>query len=299
MNQKSKTNQNNLPKWFKQELPDMNFIRSRQKEFRQLNLNTVCESAKCPNINNCWNKNVATFMILGDICTRCCHFCAVTTGAPAGVDLLEPKNIANAIEKLGLKYVVITSVTRDDLPDLGSNQFYETVKETQKRMPRPRIEVLIPDFQNKDAAIKKVVDAKPDVISHNIETVKELYSEVRPQADYLGSLDVLRKVKSFDNNVLTKTGFMLGLGEKKEQVLNLINDIFSVGCDILTIGQYLSPSKTDRHLKVHEFIDLEEFNYYEQFAKDLGFKSVSSGPLVRSSFLAENNFNEIVNFKDN
>ncbi len=274
-----------LPSWLRQEVPDMEIIRDRLRSFEDLNIHTVCEDAHCPNMFDCFKRNTATFMILGNICTRDCRFCAVTKGVPSSVDLKEPQNIALAAKNLGLKYVVVTSVTRDDLIDGGAGQFFDTVREIKKLLPDSKVEILIPDFQGSIDSLKKVINSGCDVIAHNIETVSSLYELIRPKADYNKSLQVLENIKKIDNSIITKSGIMLGLGERYFEVIELLEDLHSIDCDILTIGQYLAPS--DKHAKVDRFVLPEEFQDFKKYALSLGFKSVSSAPLVRSSFHGE------------
>jgi len=274
-----------LPSWLRQEVPDMEIIRDRLKSFEDLNIHTVCEDAHCPNMFDCFKRNTATFMILGNICTRDCRFCTVTKGMPSSVDLKEPQNVALAAKNLGLRYVVITSVTRDDLIDGGAQQFFDTVKEIKKLLAQSNVEVLIPDFQGSIDSLKKVIASGCSVVAHNMETVSRLYNIVRPKADYSRSLQVLENIKKIDNSIITKSGIMLGLGEGYSEITTLFNDLRGVDCDILTIGQYLAPS--DRHAKVEKFIRPEEFQDLKNYALSLGFKSVSSAPLVRSSFHSE------------
>ncbi len=281
-----------LPSWFKQEIPDMEKVRAMKNQFRETGLHTVCESAHCPNIGECWGKGTATFMILGDVCTRACRFCAVEAGRPLVVDPLEPYHVARAVEKLNLRYVVITSVARDDLPDEGAQQFAKTIEEIRKLLPEIKIEVLIPDFSARLENLKIVVDIKPEVISHNIETVERLSQKVRPQADYKRSLLVLKMMKELDPSIITKSSLMVGLGETKEEVAQVMRDLFSAGCEILTIGQYLSPSAAKRYVPVERFVTPEEFAAYRRLGLEIGFRSVLSGPLVRSSYIAEEGYNE-------
>jgi len=251
---------------------------------QDLKLHTVCESARCPNRTECFHQATATFMILGDICTRNCTFCAVKCGQPQTPDPQEPEHIVTAVDKLGLRYVVITSVTRDDLPDSGASQFAQTIKAIHKYDPNIMIEVLIPDFRGSLSAVQTVIDTYPTVLNHNIETVPRLYPEVRPKADYRRSIEVLKQSKLLNNRILTKSGFMLGLGEIRQEVIELMANLREAGCDLLTIGQYLQPSL--RHHKVMKFIPPEEFEEYGNIGKQLGFQHVASGPLVRSSFHA-------------
>ena len=281
-----------LPSWFRQELPDAEKIRSMKSLFRGARLHTVCESALCPNMGKCWAEGVATFMILGEVCTRACRFCAVKAGAPMAVDPEEPYHVAMAVKELNLRYVVITSVARDDLEDEGARQFVRTIQEIRQLNPQTKVEILIPDFSNKPASLRKVIEARPEVVSHNIETVRRLSPHVRPQADYERSLDVLRNFKKLDPSILTKSSFMAGLGETLEEIREVMKDLFSCGCDILTIGQYLAPTKLKRHVRVQRFVSPAEFAEYKRMGLALGFKHVMSGPLVRSSFLAEEGYND-------
>jgi len=283
-----------LPSWLRQDLPDMNKIRSMQEMFRSSGLHTVCESAHCPNMGKCWGQGVATFMILGDICTRACRFCAVKAGRPLTVDGDEPLNVAMAVCAMKLKYVVITSVARDDLPDEGADHFVKTIHEIRSLMPGIRIEVLIPDFSNKTGSLKKLITARPEVVSHNIETVRRLSPDIRPQAQYERSLDVLRNFKTLDSTIITKSSFMVGLGETSDEIYELMQDIRSTGCDILTIGQYLSPSEKKRHVRVQRFLTPDEFNAFKQAGLEMGFRHVMSAPLVRSSYIAEDGYNQAI-----
>lgn len=254
-------------------------------------LNTVCNEAGCPNLCECFNKGTSTFMILGKNCTRNCRFCKVTKSKPEEVNPVEPQNIAQAIKEMKLKHTVITSVTRDDLQDGGAGHFASTILEIKKNCPNTTVEVLIPDFKGDYNALKKVVEAKPDVINHNVETIPELYSLVRPMAVFERSLELLRRVKEMDSSIFTKSGFMVGLGEKEEQVVELLRALRNVDCDIITIGQYLQPSK--EHYDVVEYVHPNQFKKYEEIAKSMGFKYVASGPLVRSSYHAEDEFNNL------
>lgn len=249
---------------------------------RSLSLHTVCEDANCPNRSECFKSKTATFMILGDVCTRGCRYCAVAKGAPFPLDPDEPQHVAKAAETLGLRHVVVTSVTRDDLPDGGADHFARTILALREHLPKSTIEVLIPDFQGSEAALQRVMEAKPDIINHNVETVPALYPVVRPQANYLRSLELLRRVKAA--GLYSKTGFMVGLGETRQDVLALMDDLVATGCDMLTIGQYLQPSKN--HLPVVEFITPEQFDEYKNIALAKGIRYVASGPFVRSSYHA-------------
>lgn len=281
-----------LPKWFKQDLPDMDKIRRMKAMFRQSGLHTVCESAKCPNIGKCWGEGVATFMILGEICTRACRFCAVKAGRPMEVDSNEPFEVAQAVKSLNLRYVVITSVARDDIEDEGARHFAETIFQVRAVMPNTKIEVLIPDFSNKQESLEILVKAKPEVVSHNIETVRRLSAIIRPQAQYDRSLEVLRNFKKLDKDIFTKSSFMVGLGETMDEIKQVMQDLRDVECDILTIGQYLKPTQLKRHMDVLKFFTPEEFESLKQLGLKMGFKHVMSGPLVRSSFIAEEGYKE-------
>ncbi len=281
-----------LPAWFKQDIPDVTKINRMKGQFRSAGLHTVCESAHCPNVGECWGRGVATFMILGEICTRACRFCAIKAGRPAGVDLDEPQNVAQTVHHLNLRYVVITSVARDDLSDEGSGHFVKTIDEIRNIMPEIKVEVLIPDFSNKIESIKKLVAVNPDVVSHNIESVRRLSAKIRPQAQYDRSLEVLRRFKELDVSIFTKTSIMIGLGETVEEIVETFKDLRSVDCDIVTIGQYLSPSKMKRHLPVEKFYTPQEFDRLKEIGLSLGFRHVMSAPLVRSSYIAEEGYNE-------
>lgn len=250
-----------------------------------LGLDTVCLSAACPNLGECFARRTATFLILGPVCTRNCRFCAVPKGTPRPVDPGEPRRVALAAAELQLRHVVITSVTRDDLPDGGAGQFAATVTAVREALPEATVEVLTPDFRGRPAALEKVMAAGPRVFNHNVETVPRLYPAARPQADYRRSLEVLRRAKEMRPGILTKSGLMVGLGEREEEVLAVLADLRSAGCDAVTIGQYLRPSKA--HLPVREYLTPETFARYRARAREMGFRYVASGPLVRSSYLAE------------
>lgn len=250
-----------------------------------LSLNTVCHEANCPNRMECFNKGTATFMILGKICTRSCTFCNVTKGNPQPIDPMEPIRVAQAVKTLQIKHTVITSVTRDDLPDGGAAHFAEVIKQIKRLCPNVTVEVLIPDFQGSIEALTKVVQAGPEVINHNVETVPRLYPRIRPQAEYYRSLDLLKNVKRINNNIFTKSGIMVGLGEKFHEVVEVMKDLRDCGCDFLTIGQYLAPSSS--HYPVIEYIHPKIFEEYKALALKMGFSFVASGPLVRSSYHAE------------
>lgn len=281
-----------LPPWFKQKLPDMVKIREMKEGFRASGLHTVCESALCPNLGQCWGEGVATFMILGDICTRACRFCAVKAGRPLVVDPDEPREVAAAVKELNLRYVVITSVARDDLKDEGAGHFAETVRAIRAVNPGTKVEVLIPDFSNKSASLQTLAAARPEVVSHNIETVRRLSPDIRPQADYDRSLEVLKNFKRMDSSLFVKSGFMVGLGETEEEIVAVMKDLLRAGCDILTIGQYLAPTALKRHVKAARFVTPEEFAWYRQKGLEFGFKHVMSAPLARSSFIAERGYRE-------
>ena len=262
-----------------------------KKILRQLNLHTVCEEASCPNIGDCFSRKTATFMILGDTCTRNCPYCDVAHGRPKPIDKNEPYHLANAVKKLGLRHVVITSVNRDDLPDGGASHFADVIKAIRDLRPECSIEVLIPDFQGSYESLKIVADAKPDVINHNIETVPSLYSKVRHRGDYKLSLELIRRIKEIDSSIYSKTGIMVGLGETKEEIYKVMDDLVNVGCEIFTVGQYLQPSKN--HFPVQKYYTPEEFKEIEKVGYEKGFKEVYSGVLVRSSFHADEVFDKV------
>jgi lipoic acid synthetase len=251
---------------------------------QDLRLHTVCEEARCPNIAECWQHGTATFMILGDVCTRSCAYCAVAHGRPAPADPDEPSRVAGAVRALGLSYVVITSVDRDDLPDGGAAAFALTIRQTRSYAPQCQIEVLIPDFQGKEAALRTVLDAGPDVLNHNTETVSRLYRSVRPGGRYLRTLELLDRARRHRPDIPTKTGVMVGLGETSDELVATLKDLRGVGCEILTIGQYLRPSA--RHAPLVRYYHPDEFRHLKEVALDLGFVHVESGPLVRSSYHA-------------
>lgn len=272
------------PEWLKMKAPDEAVLNKMENMLKELSLHTVCESANCPNIGKCFRHRTATFMVMGSTCTRNCRFCAVNKGLPEKLDPEEPQNVALASKKLGLKHTVITSVTRDDLEDGGASHFVEIIKAMRRENPESTVELLIPDLKGNWSALKKIIDAKPDILNHNIETVEPLYKKVRPMAIYNRSIELLKQVKIFDKDVYTKCGIMLGLGETEQQVLKVMDDLLEVGCDILTIGQYLRPSKN--HLPVFEYITPQKFEKYKKIAIEKGFKFVASGPYVRSSYKA-------------
>ena len=276
------------PNWIRSKLLNSKEFFITKSVINQNNLVTVCQEANCPNITECWSKRHATFMIMGDTCTRACGFCDVKTGKPDKLDPFEPYKISNAVKKLNLKHVVITSVDRDDLPDGGSQHFFEVIKTTQKNNPNTSIEVLTPDFLRKGEAYKKVLEANPDVFNHNIETVPSLYRKVRPGARYFGSLELLKNSKQINKNVFTKSGLMVGLGETKDEILQVMDDLISADVDFLTIGQYLQPSP--KHFPLVRYYHPDEFNELEQKAKAKGFLLVSSSPMTRSSYHADEDF---------
>ncbi|MEO1610159.1 MAG: lipoyl synthase [Pseudomonadota bacterium] len=258
---------------------------------RANNLHTVCEEAGCPNIGECWTKRHATMMIMGDTCTRACSFCNVRTGLPAPLDPNEPENVARAVAQLGLKHVVITSVDRDDLPDGGAQHFADVIRSIRDAAPTTTVEILTPDFLRKEGALEVVVDAKPDVFNHNLETVPSKYLSIRPGARYFHSLRLLQRVKELDPNTFTKSGIMLGLGEVREEVLQVMDDLRSANVDFLTIGQYLQPTR--KHAAVERFVPPEEFKSYERIGLAKGFLLVSSSPLTRSSYHADDDFDRL------
>jgi lipoic acid synthetase len=276
------------PDWIRVKAPVSQGYRDTQELIRTHKLNTVCEEAACPNIGECWEKKHATVMILGSTCTRACAFCNIATGIPDKLDPHEPENLAAAVGKLGLSHVVITSVDRDDLEDGGAAHFAECITRIKKVSPGTSVEVLTPDFLRKEKSIEIVVKAKPDVYNHNIETVPSLYNKIRPGARYFNSLNLLNTVKKLDPMMFTKSGFMVGLGETKEEVLQLMDDLRAADVDFITIGQYLQP--TPKHAPVDRFVTPEEFEYYARMAKVKGFLMVSASPLTRSSYHAGEDF---------
>jgi len=272
------------PEWLKVRAPGSPSYARLKALMRELNLHTVCEEAQCPNIGECWNHGTATFMILGDLCTRACAYCAVSHGRPAAVDRAEPARVADAIRTLDLNYVVITSVDRDDLEDGGASIFADTIRETRACAPGCRIEVLIPDFQGNEAALRAVLDARPDVLNHNTETVPRLYRMARSGGRYPRTLELLDRSRRLAPDIPTKSGLMVGLGEERDELVATIKDLRGVGCGILTIGQYLRPSAG--HAPMSRYYHPDEFRDLKQVALDLGFVHVESGPLVRSSYHA-------------
>lgn len=272
-----------LPEFLKRPIIDTDTTRNVRKILKHNCLNTVCENARCPNKNECYTKNTATFLIMGNNCTRNCRYCNISCNRPEPLDPLEPKHIAKAVKDLGLKYAVITSVTRDDLTDGGAQHFANCIYEIRKISPDVKIEILTPDFKNKKEALDIIINAHPDVFNHNIETVRAVFKTARPQGNYDTSLDVLKYIKQ-NSDIQTKSGMMIGLGETFAQIKETIKDLYSVGCDILTIGQYIQPSK--EHLPVAKYYSLEEYEELKKLAASIGIKNYQIGPLVRSSYNA-------------
>ena len=285
------------PKWIRSKLSNSREFFLTKTIINQNNLVTVCQEANCPNITECWSKRHATFLIMGDTCTRACAFCDVITGKPKSLDPFEPYKIANAVKKLNLKHTVITSVDRDDLNDGGANHFYEVIIETRRVNPLTTIEVLTPDFLRKGESYKKVLEAEPDVFNHNIETVPGLYRQVRPGSRYFSSVELLKNVKKINKNIFTKSGIMVGLGENKDELLQVMDDLRSADVDFLTIGQYLQPS--NKHHPLDRYYRPEEFEELKALAKSKGFLLVSSSPLTRSSYHADEDFNKLKNNRKN
>ncbi len=279
------------PSWIRSKIVDSKVFFETKNVVNQNKLVTVCEEANCPNITECWSKKHATFMIMGDTCTRACAFCDVKTGKPSSLDIYEPIKISNAVNKLKLNHVVITSVDRDDLEDGGSNHFYNVITSVRKKNPQTSIEVLTPDFLRKGDAYKKVIEAKPDVFNHNIETVPRLYVSVRPGARYFASLELLKKAKEINKKIFTKSGLMVGLGESKNEIIQVMDDLRSANVDFITIGQYLQPSP--KHFPLQRYYHPDEFKELENIAKTKGFLLVSSSPLTRSSYHADDDFKKL------
>ena len=273
-----------LPSWFRQPPVDPEAMVLVEGLLNRLSLHTICESAHCPNAGDCFSRKTATFLILGNICTRNCSFCAVAKGRPLAVDDEEPEHLLAALEKLGLRYVVITSVTRDDLDDGGASHFARTVRLIHQRRPGTLVEVLIPDFRGSFEALRVVAEARPEVINHNVETVPRLYPRVRAMADYRRSVRLLSQVKDLEPGIVTKSGLMLGLGETREEVVGVMKELREARCDLLTLGQYLPPS--EQHYPLSRFVTPEEFSELAATGRELGFAEVASAPLVRSSFKA-------------
>tara|TARA_B100000965_G_scaffold146055_1_gene121727 strand:- start:202 stop:1140 length:939 start_codon:yes stop_codon:yes gene_type:complete len=276
------------PNWIRSKLLNSQEFFLTKSIVNQHNLKTVCQEANCPNITECWSKRHATFLIMGNTCTRACAFCDVITGKPKAINPLEPLQIASAVKKLNLKHAVITSVDRDDLIDGGAKHFYEVIVETRKQNPKTTIEVLTPDFLRKGESFKKVVEANPDVFNHNIETVPGLYRQVRPGSRYFASVELLKNIKKINNNIFTKSGLMVGLGENKNEIIQVMDDLRSADVDFLTIGQYLQPSV--KHHPLDRYYSHDEFEDLKNIAKSKGFLLVSSTPLTRSSYHADEDF---------
>ena len=279
------------PNWIKSKIINSKEFFLTKSIINKSKLVTVCQEANCPNITECWSKKHATFMIMGETCTRACAFCDVSTGKPQPLDPFEPYKISNAVQKLNLNHVVITSVDRDDLSDGGSKHFHDVILATKKLNPKTSIEVLTPDFLRKGDAYKKVIEANPDVFNHNIETVPGLYKKVRPGARYFASLELLKNAKEINKNIFTKSGIMVGLGEKKDEIYQVMDDLISAKVDFLTIGQYLQPSS--RHHPLEKYYTPEEFKEFGEIAKSKGFLLVSSTPLTRSSYHADEDFKKL------
>ena len=280
-----------LPEYLKRGIVDTDATRKVRQLLKESGLTTVCDAARCPNRNECYSCNSATFMILGDRCTRNCRFCSVTTEKPLPPNSQEPELVANAIKELGLKYAVITMVTRDDLSDGGAEHISKTIREIKKINPQIKTEVLISDMQGNKEALKTVLEASPDVLNHNVETVKALYKTVRSQADYIRSLGVLKFSKEYAPHIITKTGIMLGLGETEPEILELFDDLVSVKCDILTAGQYIQPTK--QHIEVNRYLPPDEFESLQKKALESGLKQAVFAPLARSSYKASESFSKI------
>jgi lipoic acid synthetase len=274
-----------LPDWLKVTSPGGPRYIELQNLMRGQQLHTVCEEAHCPNIGECWSRGTATFMVLGDICTRRCHYCAVTTGRPIGIDLQEPKRLAETVQTMGLRYCVVTSVNRDDLPDGGAYIFAACINKIRELNPDCRVEVLVPDFAGSEAALRKVIEARPAVLNHNIESTVRVFPKVRPKGDYQLSLQLLAKAKEIEPSTVTKSGIIVGMGETVEEVLQTMDDLRGVDCDLLTVGQYLRPSA--KHHPIDRFYTPAEFEELRQAGMAMGFKHVASGPLVRSSYHAD------------
>ncbi len=280
-----------LPPWLKKRLPKQDTVQDVRTLIDDLDLNTVCQSARCPNLNECWSHKAATFMIMGDICTRTCRFCTVPKGKPLPLDADEPANAAEAAARLDLRHIVVTSVDRDELADQGAGHFAETIRAIRARLPESVIEVLTPDFRGDEALVDIVSDAQPDIFNHNLETAPRLYKRVRPGAGYERSLRLLERVKERHADQFTKSGLMLGLGETEDDLVGVMKDLRAVGVDILTLGQYLRPTLTQ--LPVERFVPPEEFDRYGEIGRDLGFRAVASGPFVRSSYNADEVYNAL------
>ena len=286
-----KQNMERKPDWIRVKAPTSQGYIETKKILKDRKLHTVCEEASCPNIGECWEKKHATVMILGSVCTRACSFCNIETGKPDAVNPHEPQNVGEIARVSGLAHIVITSVDRDDLPDGGASQFVECIKSVRRQAPQTTIEILTPDFLRKTNALEKIVEAKPDVFNHNIETVPGLYNLIRPGARYFHSLHLLKRVKDLDPSIFTKSGLMVGLGETKDQILQAMDDIRCADVDFLTIGQYLRP--TSRHAPVDRYVHPDEFEFYKKMAYNKGFLMVASSPLTRSSYHAGDDFEKM------
>ena len=280
------------PEWLRVRPPKGENYEGLKQLMRGKTLHTVCEEARCPNIGECWGHKTATFMILGSVCTRSCGFCAVATGRPLGLDWEEPKRVAEAVQNMGLRYAVVTSVNRDELPDGGASIFASTIRWIRRLNPDCKVEILTPDFKGVEDALRVVINARPDVFNHNVETIPRLYKEVRPQAVYTRSLQVLKWAKEMNPQAPTKSGFMLGLGETWDEVLTVMQDLRAHDVDILTIGQYLRPSF--QHLAIQRYVPLEEYAALKEEGKKMGFRHVESGPFVRSSYHAHEQADEAI-----
>lgn len=282
------------PQWLRKRLPIGIITQEIEADLRKGSLHTICQEGCCPNQGECFSRGVATFLIMGNVCTRNCRFCAVTTGKPTPLDDEEPARLADEIHKLKLRFVVITSVTRDDLPDGGADHFVRIIQAVRQQCPGVGIEVLIPDFQGLTSALETVVKAKPEVLNHNVETVPRLFRHVRPMGDYERSLALLKKAKEIDQSIITKSGLMVGLGERREDIANVMDDLRNVGCDIVTMGQYLRPS--NNHYPVYEYVNHDVYATYKKLAYEKGFKHVAAGPFVRSSYRAEESYRKALDF---
>ena len=279
------TTQRKLPEWLKVKMPSGSKYENLKKLMGDQMLHTVCEEARCPNIGDCWERETATYMILGDTCTRACTYCAVKTGSPTGLDLEEPIRLAKTVQTLGLRYAVITSVNRDDLPDGGAFIFGQCIRQIKKLSPSCKVEVLTPDFEGNWDSLKTVLDARPDTFNHNIETVRRIFPKVRAKGNYELSIELLHKAKEIQANLITKSGIMVGLGETKDEIVRTMKDLRAVDCNLLTIGQYLRPST--KHTPILKWYTPKELKELEEIGLSLGFSHVASGPLVRSSYHAD------------
>jgi len=279
------TTQRKLPEWLKVKMPSGSKYENLKKLMGDQMLHTVCEEARCPNIGDCWERETATYMILGDTCTRACTYCAVKTGSPTGLDLEEPIRLAKTVQTLGLRYAVITSVNRDDLPDGGAFIFGQCIRQIKKLSPSCKVEVLTPDFEGNWDSLRTVLDSEPDTFNHNIETVRRIFPKVRAKGNYELSLELLHKAKEIQVNLITKSGIMVGLGETKDEIIRTMKDLRTVDCNLLTIGQYLRPST--KHTPILKWYTPKEFKELEEIGLSLGFSHVASGPLVRSSYHAD------------